>query len=125
MAKGLLLVFTKPVSDDREDAFNRWYDNHHVPDVVGIEGFTSGTRYHISEQQNRAGVETSTIADLPYLAAYEIDADDPTTAIQNLLAGQRDEQGRRLDFVYEDETLDRDTVFSVFFEQITEPVTSG
>ena len=116
MAKGLLLVFSKPVSEDREDAFNRWYDQHHLQDVIDVDGFVSGTRYRVSEQQMRAGVESSTIAELPYLATYEVDADDPKAAIRALIVA-------RENFFREDKTLDFDSVFSVFFEEITEPVT--
>ena len=115
MTKGLLLVFSKPVSDDRDDAYNRWYDGTHLQDVTGVEGFVSGARYRISEQQMREG---SSIAGLPYLAAYEIDAEDPKTAIQNLLSA-------RAGFFREQDTIDSASVVSVFFEQITEPVTAA
>ena len=114
MPKGLLLIFSKPVSDDREDAYNRWYDDVHLKEVTSVEGIVTGTRYQISEQQMIPG---SNIAELPYLAAYEIEADDPKTAIQNLLANRRN-------FSREDQTLDGESAISVFFEQITEPVTS-
>ena len=112
MAKGLLLVFSKPVSDERDGAYNQWYDHTHLQDVTAVEGFASGARYRISEQQMRDG---SSVAGLPYLATYEIDAEDPQTAIRNLLAA-------RGGFFREQDTIDSDSVVSVFFEQITEPV---
>ncbi len=115
MTKGLLLVFSKPVSEDRDAEYQDWYDHVHLQDVTSVEGIVSGARYALSEQQMREG---SHINGLPYLATYEIDADDPKTAIQNLLAS-------RASFRRRDGTIDSDTVVSVFFEQITEPVTQA
>lgn len=47
MAKGILLALSNPVSPDREDEFNRWYNEVHGAEVTGLAGFQSMTRYRI------------------------------------------------------------------------------
>jgi hypothetical protein len=68
MEKHLLLVFTHPV-EGREDEFNRWYDEQHLRDVVGLPGIVSGQRFAFQEASRnsaRAGPEFG------YLAIYEV-----------------------------------------------------
>lgn len=68
MARGIMVVQSSPVSPDREDEFNDWYDNVHIPELCAVPGFVSARRY----KAPAAGSE-----DAPrYLAIYEIDADD-------------------------------------------------
>jgi hypothetical protein len=45
MAKGKLIVTARPESPDALDTFNRWYDETHVPEVLGLPGFTGAQRY--------------------------------------------------------------------------------
>jgi antibiotic biosynthesis monooxygenase (ABM) superfamily enzyme len=40
-----LVVFSDPSTPDKEDAFNRWYDLQHVPDVLRVPGFASAQRF--------------------------------------------------------------------------------
>lgn len=68
MAKGIMVVQSAPVSPEREQDFNDWYDNVHIPQICSVPGFTSARRYKV------AGAAAG---DAPaYLAVYEIDADD-------------------------------------------------
>ncbi|HEY4333393.1 MAG TPA: hypothetical protein VGM78_12510 [Ilumatobacteraceae bacterium] len=53
----------------REDEYNEWYDNDHLPDVVGIPGYVAGQRYELAPYQR---------PHLPaprhrYMALYEIE----------------------------------------------------
>lgn len=48
---------------DREDEFNDWYTNTHVPDVQKTPGFMTATRYKSHEQRDGRG---------QYLTVYEI-----------------------------------------------------
>lgn len=41
---GLLMVWTD-VPADKEDEFNRWYNEEHLPERLAIPGFLSGARY--------------------------------------------------------------------------------
>ena len=41
---GLLMVWAD-VPADKEDDFNRWYNEEHLPERMAIPGFLSGARY--------------------------------------------------------------------------------
>jgi hypothetical protein len=70
MAKGIMVVQSSPVSADREDEFNDWYDNIHVPEICAVPGFVSARRFKVPGTGEGDG-------GLPeYLAIYEIEADD-------------------------------------------------
>jgi hypothetical protein len=60
-------VVTSPVPG-REDEFNRWYDDVHLPEVLAVPGFVAGQRYALTglgaPDQRR------------YLCVYEIKTDD-------------------------------------------------
>lgn len=72
----LLLVFTNP-AEGREDEFNKWYEETHVPDVLAVPGVESAQRYQL------APIETPELEDAPnpeppghlYLAAYSLSRD--------------------------------------------------
>ncbi|MBV8398159.1 MAG: hypothetical protein JOZ17_05415, partial [Acetobacteraceae bacterium] len=40
-----LLIVTATVDSQVEDAWNRWYDETHLPEIVACPGFRSGQRY--------------------------------------------------------------------------------
>jgi hypothetical protein len=65
-AKGMLVVLMNCAEPGREQAFNAWYNDIHVPDVIATEWVTSGRRYRNLApdlQPNEAR----------YLALYETD----------------------------------------------------
>lgn len=66
--RALLVVFSEPVSDDREDAYNDWYQNCHLPDVLSVPGYVRATRYR-AFPGDRAFPQR-------YLALYELEVDD-------------------------------------------------
>src|SRR3954451_1791072 len=43
-----MMVFADPVSPDQEHAFNEWYTQVHVPDLLTV-GVTASTRYRVGE----------------------------------------------------------------------------
>jgi hypothetical protein len=47
MARGKLVVFTNPVSEEREAEFNDWYNDIHAGDIVSLPGFASITRLRV------------------------------------------------------------------------------
>ena len=60
-------VVSAPVPG-REDEFNRWYDDTHLPEVLQVSGLVAGRRYAL------IGPDA---ADRPrFLAIYEIETDD-------------------------------------------------
>lgn len=43
--KAVLVVLTNPGSPEMENAYNDWYTNVHVPDVLEVPGYVSAVRY--------------------------------------------------------------------------------
>ena len=64
MSKSILVVKTAPDSPEGADAYNDWYDNTHLGELLAIEGCVSAKRY---------GPENGA-----YLALYEFDCDADT-----------------------------------------------
>ena len=64
MPKGILYVESRPVSPEREDDYNRWYDGTHLGEVLALPGFVGARRYKPTEPG------------APYVALYEVDVDD-------------------------------------------------
>src|SRR5262245_61243364 len=70
MEKHLFVGFTNPV-EGQEDAFNAWYSDVHLKDVLKDPGIVAAQRFKLSDVQR----------DQPpfpwrYLALYEIETDD-------------------------------------------------
>jgi len=68
MAKGILIVHTA-AAEGRDADFQQWYSEVHIPEILGLAGFTSARRF------TRLGE-----SDHPYLTIYEIEADDIAAA---------------------------------------------
>ncbi len=83
----MLIVLSNPVSG-REDEYNRWYDEVHVPDLVALPGVASAQRFRHSSAgpQGRHG----------YLAIYELDG-NPAEVLNALHAGMKDGKIRMSD----------------------------
>ena len=45
MPKAIMFVQSKPSSPDREDEYNDWYTNTHLPEVLDIPGITAARRF--------------------------------------------------------------------------------
>ena len=82
--KAILLVLTNPTSSSTEDAYNHWYTNEHLPDVLGVPGYTQASRWRAYDGW----------APFPqkYLAIYELDVTDEAH-----LRSISDEHMRRID----------------------------
>ena len=81
--KHVVVVLTEPTAG-RDAEYNTYYENLHLDEVLATTGWTSAQRFKLSAQQGMA-------CPLPYLAFYEVAADDPNTILENLNAtrGQR------------------------------------
>ena len=55
----------------KEDEYNDWYNNVHLPEVLALPGFRSARRLRLSPQQ--LGAEDSPPSAHHYLALYELD----------------------------------------------------
>jgi len=60
-APGLLLVMME-IKPEREEEFNRWYNEEHVPERLAIPGFTNARRFKAVEGAPK------------YLALYELES---------------------------------------------------
>ncbi len=65
---GLLVVATD-VPADREEEFNRWYDQEHVYELLAIPGFLDAARYQVVR-----GLEFGGGGGPKYLAIYELES---------------------------------------------------
>jgi len=78
MANYQFVVFTKPVAG-RDEAFNAWYNETHLPDMLKISGFTQGQRFRILR-----GVPPLETPSWEYFALYEIETDDIGAVMKSL-----------------------------------------
>ena len=73
MPRAIMLAFTEPADSADDDAYNAWYDDKHLHDVVNVPGVVAATRYKLAK-----GIELLPGAlEVPqrYLAIYELEAD--------------------------------------------------
>jgi hypothetical protein len=82
--KGVFIVESGPADVAKEGAYNEWYSNVHIPEILEIDGFASAERYQLHDPE---GTEGPT-----YLAIYQIDADDVSAPIAEL--GARSAAGK-------------------------------
>ncbi len=78
MEKRMLLVFTNAV-EGREEEFNDWYDNTHLPDVLKIPGIVSAIRFKLGDVQRMEPPFR-----YQYCAISEIDTDDVASIVAEL-----------------------------------------
>jgi hypothetical protein len=96
MAKGLLVVQSSPAGPDREDEYNKWYDETHIPQILTIPGVVSARRYRLHD-----GFPTAP-STRGYLAIYEIEADDLAAPMKELGARSADGRSTTTDAVQAD-----------------------
>ncbi len=70
MPKAILFVQTSPSHPDRENEYNDWYANTHIPEVCAIDGIVGATRYKLSDA-TPLGPDAHR-----YAAVYELESDD-------------------------------------------------
>jgi hypothetical protein len=82
MSRHVLVVHTRPL-EGREEEFNAWYDEVHLPDVLAVEGFVSARRFRAAPSVH------GELPEHPFLAIYEIEADDLAGALLALRTAAR------------------------------------
>lgn len=75
MARYKLVVMSNPLPG-REDEYNNWYSNEHVPDLMKVNGIVSGERLVL-----KSGSEQ-----WRYLALYELDTEEPEAVVGEIMA---------------------------------------
>jgi len=66
--ENLFVVFTDSV-EGADEEFNRWYEEHHVEEILGVDGFVWAQRYKLHPDQ-RPGMEPPAWR---YLALYGLE----------------------------------------------------
>jgi hypothetical protein len=64
------IVLTNAV-EGKDDEYNDWYSNVHIPDVLAIPGIVKAERFELAEFQRSQSPQPYS-----YLAIYEIETDD-------------------------------------------------
>jgi hypothetical protein len=67
VTKGILVVQSRPSSPEELDAFHRWYDEVHIPEILTVDGFRSARRLRAADGAS-------------FLAVYEVDDVDAARA---------------------------------------------
>lgn len=80
--KHLVVVLTEP-TEGREAEYNDYYENRHLDDVLATTDWTSAQRFKLTDQQGMK-------CPLPYLALYEVEADDASQVLKTLNATRRE-----------------------------------
>ena len=68
MAKFKMIALTQPV-EGREDEYNHWYQNIHLPEICALPGLVGAQRYKLAAPLQ--GFDGR-----PFLAIYDIETDD-------------------------------------------------
>lgn len=69
MAKGIMIVLSNPIDATREDDYNDWYNNVHIPELLVLDGFVAARRFRVLDEG----------AEQRFAAVYELEADDLTS----------------------------------------------
>ena len=80
MQRFMLTVFSNPTAGD-DDAYNDWYNNTHLKDVLSIPGIEKAQRFRTVDGNGLPGQMT----EHSYLATYEILTDDLAGVLAELL----------------------------------------
>ena len=75
--KGVLMVSSAPVDAESEAEYNAWYGGVHMEEMLTVAGFISARRFRSVDGKGN-----------PYVALYEIEADDLQAALDQALAGE-------------------------------------
>jgi hypothetical protein len=109
MSKYTLVVLTNAV-EGREEEFNAWYDDTHIPDVLRSRGFVSAQRFRIAETNPPQAF------DHRYLALYDVETDD-LDQFKRTLSELSGTQAMVIS-----EWLDRSSSAAAYFEVLTDRV---
>lgn len=76
MARYQMMVLSNPV-EGREDEFNDWYQNVHLPQVLALKGFQSAQRLRLARRLAEREAWS-------YATVYEIETDDIDGVLRGL-----------------------------------------
>ncbi len=74
MAKGIMYVESFPSSPEREQEYNTWYNEVHLPQLLALDGIVGARRLCPVDGTG------------PYVALYELEGDDLQAILDNMIA---------------------------------------
>jgi hypothetical protein len=110
MAKFKLIALSSPVAG-KEEEFDDWYQNQHLPQIIALPGGQSAQRYKLVAKLMGSDPNQ-------YLAIYDIECDDPMVFLGAI--GQASAEGK----LTQTEANDMGTVYTALFEEMGERVTN-
>ena len=108
MQRYKFVVMSNP-TEGRDEEYNDWYQNCHLPELLNLDGIVSAQRF----QQARNLREGESYR---YMAIYEIETDDIDAVVANLV--QTAEAGQ----LTMSDAIDTDNSYAVFYEPIGDPL---
>ena len=88
MSTAILVAHVHPADPSSEDAFNRWYDDVHIPQVVErVPGVVSASRFFLADVQL---LPEDALPARRYLSIYQLDTEDLAGTAQALRAAKPD-----------------------------------
>jgi hypothetical protein len=81
MSKHIMVALMNP-ADGRDAEFNDWYENRHLPDILGLDGIVSAHRYRV------AGPQLEAQPPFTYLTVYELDDGGAEKARESIMAAR-------------------------------------
>ena len=70
MGKGVIAVWSNPISADKDAEYNEWYNGIHINELTSGKGCRRVTRYKVSDSTQMPGAAAALHK---YLAVYEFD----------------------------------------------------
>jgi hypothetical protein len=104
MTRYIYVVLSSP-REGREEEYNEWYSNKHIPDVLGLGPFSAARRLKVTKSVFGPPPQQQ------YLAFYETD-EDPADALAVL------EAARGTDRLSGSDAIDPESVSSWFIESM-------
>jgi hypothetical protein len=89
MSAYVLMAFTNALAG-KEDEYNHWFEDVHIPEILAVDGFRSVQRMQLSALQRTAGPHP-----YKYAALYSIETHDLAATLQAL--GEAVQKGTKTD----------------------------
>ena len=105
-----LFVVKSNAQAGREDEYNSWYNNIHLPEILKIDGFLSAQRFALDAAQMLDAQSHG------YLAIYEIDSKNVAQTLENL---------RQATWLIRSDAIDQPNAEVSVFSAVTEQMVSA
>jgi hypothetical protein len=106
------VVLTNAV-EGKDEEFNDWYNNRHLPDILATEGFVAAQRFRLAEMNPEQEFPHR------YLALYEVETEDLDKTNQALMEAANDGG------MFISPALDLGNAVAKYFTPVTERVTAS